>query len=67
MTIPATLVKKWKLLRSPKDAQELTKLLPEYSDETFNRALRSGRCNDRVFKVMADFYEEKAAMIKEYL
>ncbi len=35
--------------------------------EIFNRAFREGKCNDDVFKIIADFYEEKATIIKEYL
>lgn len=67
MQIPEKLLKKWKALRSPGDAAKMTEKLPDVSDETFNRALREGKCGDDVFKVLADFYEEKANLIKEYL
>jgi hypothetical protein len=39
----------------------------DYSDETINRALRTGRCNPEVFKAIADFYQKKAELIKVYL
>jgi hypothetical protein len=68
MNIPETLLKKWKALRSPGDAAKMAeKSDSEFSDETFNRAFREEKCNDEVFKIMADFYEEKLELIKEYL
>jgi hypothetical protein len=67
MVIPETLKEKWGVLRSPLDAEKLSERLPGSDAETFRRAFRLGRCSDEVFKVMADFYEEKANVIKEYL
>lgn len=67
MTIPEKLTKKWEALRSPGDAKEMADKLPGSSAETFNRAFRLGKCRDEVFRIMADFYEEKAKLIKEYL
>ena len=55
------------MLRSPEDVKKLSEKLPNGYPEMFARVFRVGRCNDTVFKVMADFYEEKAKMIKEYI
>lgn len=67
MNIPEKLIDKWEALRTPGDAAKMAERLEGSAAETFNRAFRLGRCNDDVFKVMADFYEEKASLIKEYL
>jgi hypothetical protein len=67
MVIPDNLLKKWSVLRSPGDTSRMSETLEGTDKETFNRAFREGRCRDEVFKVMADFYEEKANLIKEYL
>lgn len=67
MEIPEKLRKKWEALRSPGDSVQMAEQLPGTAAETFNRAFREGKCRDEVFKVMADFYEEKAKLIKEYL
>lgn len=67
MTIHNKLLAKWKVLYSPGDASKMAERLENGYAEIFNRALREGKCNDDVFKVMADFYEEKSNLIKEYL
>lgn len=67
MDIPAKLLEKWQVLKSPGDAVKMTDKLPGSAAETFNRAFREGKCRDEVFKVMAEFYDEKAKLIKEYL
>lgn len=67
MEIPKELMEKWKVLRSPGDADKMAESLNGSAGETFNRAFREGKCRDEVFKIMADFYEEKAKLIKEYL
>lgn len=67
MIIPEKLLKKWEVLRSPGDAEKMADRLPGAAAETFNRAMRLGKCRDEVFKVLAEFYEEKANTIKEYL
>lgn len=67
MIIPEKLIKKWEVLRTPGDSDKMADKLEGSAAETFNRAFRLGRCNDNVFKVMADFYEEKAQLIKDYL
>lgn len=67
MEIPKKILAKWEALRSPGDAEKMAEKLPSSAAETFNRAFRKGKCRDDVFKIMADFYEEKAKLIKEYL
>jgi hypothetical protein len=67
MTIPEKLMKKWEALRTPGDAGKMADRMEGGYAELFNRAFREGKCNDEVFKAMADFYEEKASIIKEYL
>jgi hypothetical protein len=67
MEIPKELIGKWKVLRSKGDSDKMVEKVPGSAAETFNRAFREGRCRDEVFKAMAEFYEEKANLIKEYL
>lgn len=67
MEIPDKILKKWIALKSPGDAEKMSEKLPGAAAETFNRAIRLAKCRDEVFRVMADFYEEKARLIKEYL
>lgn len=67
MEIPQKLLKKWEALRTPGDAAKMAERLDGSAAETFNRAFREGKCRDEVFQVMADFYEEKVNLIKEYL
>jgi hypothetical protein len=71
MVLPKKLIEKWRLLRSPGDADKIVDIAAsqglEVSDEMVNRYLRTGKCNDELFKIMADFYKEKADLLKEYL
>lgn len=67
MIIAKELLDKWVALRSPEDTKKMADKLEGGYPELFARAFREGKCNDDVFKVMADFYEEKAKLIKEYL
>ena len=67
MEIPAKLIKKWQVLRTPGDSEKMSERLEGSAAETFNRAFREGKCRDEVFKIMAEFYEEKAKLIKEFL
>lgn len=67
MEIPKELIEKWKVLRSPGDSEKMSGRLLGSAPETFNRAFRENKCRDEVFKIMAEFYEEKANMIKEYI
>lgn len=67
MVIPTELMEKWKVLKSAGDAKKMAEQLEGSAAETFNRAFREGECRDDVFKVMAEFYEQKANVIKEYL
>lgn len=67
MILPKELLKKWVALRSPGDTAKMAEKNPTISLETFNRAFREKKCNDKVFKVIAKFYEDKVSLIKEYL
>lgn len=67
MEIPKKLIAKWKALYSPGDYKKLSEENIGYSDETYRRALRDGKCADQVFEAMAQFYEKKSELIKEYL
>ena len=67
MEIPQKLINKWKALRTAGDAVKMAEKVENGYAETFNRAFRIGRCSDDVFKIMAEFYEEKANLVKEYL
>lgn len=67
MIIEEKLLVKWRALRSPEDTGKLAEKMEGGYPELFARAFRDGKCNDEVFKVMAEFYEEKAKLIKEYL
>lgn len=67
MIIEVVLLEKWQRLRSPEDTSKLAERLEGGYPELFSRAFREGKCSDEVFKVMAEFYEEKLNLIKEYL
>jgi hypothetical protein len=67
MEISEKLISKWQALRSPGDADKMAEKLPGSAAETFNRAFRLKKCRDEVFKIMADFYDGKAELIKQYL
>ncbi len=71
MIIPKQLLDKWKALRSEDDANKITTKAIESgfstTPETVRAAFRNGKTKDEVFKAMAEFYTEKANMIKEYI
>ena len=67
MIIDKKLLAKWEVLRSPEDTSKLSEKIEGSYPELFARAFRFGKCSDDVFKVMAEFYEEKAKLVKEYL
>lgn len=67
MLIEKKLLEKWKRLRSPEDTGKLAELMDGGYPELFTRAFRDGKCNDEVFKIMAEYYEKKADLIKQYL
>lgn len=66
MTIPDKLIKKWLILRSPGDADKMAEKAGVTADY-ITRSIRLGKSRDEVFKVIAEFYEDKANLIKEYL
>jgi hypothetical protein len=58
MLIEKKLLEKWKRLRSPDDARKMAEKIEGGYPEL---------CNDAVFKVMAEYYDEKAELVKQYL
>ena len=67
MTIPAELLDKWKALKSHGDGKAILEKNPDLNPQYISRAFTTGECNDEVFKAMADFYQEKDEMVKNYL
>lgn len=67
MKIPEKLIRKWKALRSNGDATKMAEKIENGYPMLFIRAFNTGECSDKVFEVMAEFYKEKAELIKEYL
>lgn len=67
MVITKELLDKWNALRSPEDIKKMAEKLEGGYPRLFYRAFRDGKCNDDVFKVMAEYYNEKAALVKQYL
>jgi hypothetical protein len=67
MLIEKKLLEKWKRLRSPEDTGKLAERMEGGYPELFTRAFRDGKCNNKVFRIMADYYNEKAELVKQYL
>lgn len=67
MTIPQDVLEKWRLLNSPGDAKKMAEKIEKGYPEIFNRALREGKCNDDVFKVLKTYYKQKAKVLKSVL
>lgn len=67
MLIEKKLLEKWKRLRSSDDSRKMADRMEGGYKELFTRAFRDGKCNDAVFKVMAEYYDEKAELVKQYL
>jgi hypothetical protein len=71
MTVLQEISDKWKALRSAGDATKIVERAAQQgiktSEELVNRAIRIGKVNDDLFKVIGDFFNEKAEMIKKYV
>lgn len=71
MQIPKKLIQRWTTLRSHGDAAKIIAMASEkgieYSDETVNRALRTGKCNDDLFPIIARFYNSKFKTVKKQI
>ena len=71
MIIPQQLFEKWKALRSEADTEKIAARVIEtgfaVTADTIRIVFRKGKASDEVFKVMAEYYAEKADMIKEYI
>lgn len=66
MQLPIELIKKWTILRSEGDAEQIAEAA-ETSSQTIRNAFSTGKCSDKVFEEMAKFYEAKAKLIKQYI
>jgi hypothetical protein len=59
------------MLRSAGDAAKIVELAASSgiytSQELVNRAIRLGKCNDALFRVIASFFKQKEKLIKSYL
>lgn len=73
MIINKELLATWESLRSPNDSKKMMAIYKEqYPNEyvyveKFNLPLRVGKCNDKVFKVIADYYQQKQELINQYI
>ena len=67
MQIDNLTLTKWKALKSPADTKAMCDLLPGSAPVTFSRAFNLGKCNDKVFEIMATFYKAKAETLKQLL
>jgi hypothetical protein len=66
MTIPNELLGKWEVLRSAGDMTEIAERA-DVSTVTISKAFSTAKCSDEVFKVIAEFYQDKEEMISSYL
>lgn len=66
MKIPTKLLDKWGALKSEGDIQKIADNA-NVTRQTIRNAFKNNECSDDVFKAIADFYEEKLEMIKEYM
>lgn len=66
MTVPKELKDKWSELYSTGDFEAISQK-SGFTPETIRNSFNKAECSDKVFKVIADFYREKANTINEYL
>jgi len=66
MKIEKKILKKWKILRSKGDINELARL-GDVSTVTIRTALRNGESSEQLFKVIGGFYEKRTELIKQYI
>ncbi len=64
MTIPPKTLALWRTLKSTTDFKNIEEKNPGFGKMLFYRAIKNGNCNDDVFKLLSEFYNEKAAKIK---
>lgn len=70
MKIDQNILKKWEVLSSHGDATKISEQMKEedrVDPVSIRRALRNGRCSDKVFTALATFYSEKEKTFKEAL
>lgn len=70
LTIPKEIKDMWTSLKSHGDSKILVERAKEIgldiSDETINRAHRTGRCSEDVFRLMGEFYKEREELINQF-
>lgn len=59
MTIQAELIESWQTLRQPGDVKIISDRAGCTPQNVYH-AFRSGKCSDKLFQVMATFYDERA-------
>ena len=58
MNIRAEIIDKWNEVRTPGDVRVIANLA-ECTPQNVYAALRSGKCSDKLFKIMSDYYAER--------
>ena len=66
MKLDIKILRKWKILRSKGDINELARL-GEVSTVTVRTALINGECSESLLKVIGTFYEERTKLIKQFI
>lgn len=66
MTIPADLLKEWATIKSPEDAKLIASSL-SMNPENIRRALREGKCSDKVYTGIVKYYKNKKRKLQKLL
>ncbi len=66
MNIPDSLIEKWSSVKSYGDLKKLSVKAGVHKNTILN-AFREKKCNDEVFKIIAEYYEEKIIKVGKYL
>lgn len=71
MTVDARLQEKWQVLRSKGDSLKIATFAAarghDVTEQGVSHALRTGKMSDELFKVIADFYQQKAELMAAYI
>lgn len=63
--IPKETLEKWRQLKTSEDNAKMAAIYGSGGyPEMFLRAMQLGRCNEKVFKVMDNYYKQKAKKLK---
>lgn len=66
MTIELTILRNFNSLRRPSDVRQIAEQ-ENVSVELVSRALRTGECSDRLFKLLSKFYAKRAKEIDKII